>query len=65
MNENDRRIFGVFIAMVAIAAFAIMLVAVSIGDAPLAIIMFFATCTATFIVADAFRYHGKHEEGFR
>lgn len=61
MNQNDYRIFGVFIGLVAVACVAISGIAVSIGDTPLAIFAVLATIVAAFICADAFRYHGKHE----
>jgi hypothetical protein len=65
MNRTDQLLFAGFFALVFVASIIMSGIAVSFGDAFLAIVMILVAAVCAFIVADALRHHGKHEERFR
>jgi hypothetical protein len=65
MNRTDRLLFAGFFSLVFTASVIMSGIAVSFGDAFLALVMILVAAVCAFIIADALRHHGKHEESFR
>lgn len=64
MSRTSRIVFAGFLAVTALALAVIGGIAISVGDTFLAVWNTFAILVCAFIVADALRYHGKHEQEF-
>jgi predicted membrane metal-binding protein len=63
-DRTNRLLFAGFFATTGLALVIMTAAAISIGDTFLAVWNTIAILVCAFIVADALRYHGKHEQEF-